>query len=175
MGLVCLVVVRLTGCGKILVTIAVIEDCRANEVGGLLVGIEIWELAILSQLLHNSETWTNIENKTLGVLEDIQLMFYRNMFATPRTCPIPALLWEAGGMLMELRIDKKKLLFFHHILNLPDKSLAKDIAETQIEYNYPGLVTECLKLMEKYNLPENKNYTKKQWKKILDKAFEENF
>ena len=158
---------------SILETKAVIEDCRANAVGGLVVGIEIWELAILPQLLNNSETWTNIDNKTLGVLEDIQLMFYRNMFATPRTCPIPALLWEAGGMLMELRIDKKKLLFFHHILNLPDKSLAKDIAETQIKYNYPGLATECLKLMKKYNVPENINCTKKQWKKILDKAFEE--
>ena len=122
-----------------------IEDCRANAVGGLVVGIEIWELAILPQLLNNSETWTNIDNKTFGMLEDIQLLFYRNMFATPRTCPTPALLWETGGMLMEVRIDKKKLLFYYHVLNLPDNSLAKIIATTQIKFNYPGLMTECKK------------------------------
>ena len=156
---------------SILETKAVIEDCRANAIGGLAVGIEIWELAIIPQLLNNSETWTNLENKTLEVLENIQLMFYRNLFATPRTCPVPALLWETGGMLMELRIDKKKLVFFHHIFNLPEKSLAKEIAETQIKYNYPGLVTECLMLMKKYNL--QKLNKKNNGKKILDKAFKE--
>ena len=87
-------------------TKAVIEDCRANSVGGLLVGIEIWELAILPQLLNNSETWTNVDKKTLEILENLQLTFYRNMFASP------SLLWETRGMLMEVRIDKKKLLFY---------------------------------------------------------------
>ena len=49
---------------RILETKAVIEDCRANAIGGLVVGIKIWGLAIIPQLLNNSETWTNIENKT---------------------------------------------------------------------------------------------------------------
>ena len=154
-------------------TKAVIEDCRANSVGGLLVGIEIWELEILPQLLNNSETWTNVDKKTLEILENIQLTFYRNMFATPRTCPTPALLWETGGMLMEVRIDKKKLLFYYHVLNLPDNSLAKIIATTQIKFNYPGLMTECKMLLIKYDLPELEDYSKAQWKKIVEKALNE--
>ena len=103
----------------------------------------------------------------------MQLMFYRNMFGTPRTCPTPALLWETGGMLMEVRIDRKKLLFYHHIWNLPDNSLAKVIAINQIKLNYPGLMTECKLLLVKYNLPEWENHTKLQWKKIVDKALKE--
>ena len=154
-------------------TKAVIEDCRANSLGGLLVGIEIWELAILPQLLNNSETWTNVDKKTLEILENIQLTFYRNMFATPRTCPTPALLWETGGMLMEVRIDKKKLLFYYHVLNLPDNSLAKIIATTQIKFNYPGLMTECKMLLIKYDLPELEDHSKVQWKKIVEKALNE--
>ena len=35
-------------------TKAVIEDCRANAIGGIIVGLEIWELAILPHLLNNS-------------------------------------------------------------------------------------------------------------------------
>ena len=154
-------------------TKAVIEDCRANSLGGLLVGIEIWELAILPQLLNNSETWTNVDKKTLEILENIQLTFYRNMFATPRTCPTPALLWETGGMLMEVRIDKKKLLFYYHVLNLPDNSLAKIIATTQIKFNYPGLMTECKMLLIRYDLPELEDHSKGQWKKIVEKALNE--
>ena len=51
---------------------------------------------------------------------------------------------------MELRIDQKKLMFFHHVLNLPDEALAKEIALTQIEYSYHGLITECQELMTKF-------------------------
>ena len=66
---------------------------------------------------------------------------------------------------MELRIDQKKLMFFHHILNLPDKTLAKEIALIQMKFNYPGLITELL--MTKYNLPDMKDQTKAQWKKVV--------
>ena len=58
-------------------------------------------------------------------------------------------------------------MFFHHILNLPDKALAKEIALTQIKFNYPGLMTECQHLMTKYNLPDIVDKTKGQWKKIV--------
>ena len=71
---------------------------------------------------------------------------------------------------MELRIDKKKLMFFHHIFNLPDNALAKEIAMTQMKFNFPGLMTECHELMIKYNLPDVKNHTKFQWKKIVEKT-----
>ena len=73
-------------------------------------------------------------------------------------------------MLMELRIDKKKLMFFHHLFNLPDKALAKEIAVTQIRFNFPGFMTECQELMVKYNLPDVRNHTKLQWNKIVEKT-----
>ena len=74
---------------------------------------------------------------------------------------------------MEIRIDKKKLMFFHHILNLPDISLTKEIAETQIRFKYPGLMTECQELMTKYSLPDISEQSKLQWKKIVGKALNE--
>ena len=158
---------------SIIETKAVIEDCRANVIGGIIAGLEIWELAILPHLLYNSETWTNISKRTVEILENIQYMFMRYLLATPRTCPIPSLLWETGGMFMELRIHKKKLLFLHHLLNLPEKSLAKEIANTQIKFQYPGLITECETLMKKYNLPAVYNYTKVEWKKIVERKLKE--
>ena len=38
---------------SILDTKAVVEDCRANVVGGIVSGLDIWELAILPYLLNN--------------------------------------------------------------------------------------------------------------------------
>ena len=96
-------------------------------------------------------------------------MFYRYLLATPRTCPIPALLWETGGLLMEHRIAQKKLLFYHHLINLPETSLAYEIAATQTAMCFPGLMMECAKLMESYKLSDAKSYSKLQWKKIVKK------
>ena len=101
-------------------------------------------------------------------------MFYRYLLATPRTCPIPALLWETGGLLMEHRIAHNKLLFYHHRINLPTNSLAYEIAATQTAMSYPGLMVECAKLMEKYEIPDVKNYNKIQRKKLVKKVTDQN-
>ena len=54
---------------------AVIEDCRANLTGGLVTGLEIWEVAVMPFLLNNSETWTDIHKDALEMLENLQVEF----------------------------------------------------------------------------------------------------
>ena len=91
----------------ILETIAVVEDCRANVLGGILAGLEIWEIAILPFLLNNCETWTELSQKSIDILDEMQYMFLRYLMATPRSCPIPSLLWETGSTMKEHRMSKK--------------------------------------------------------------------
>ena len=155
---------------SIIETKAVIEDCRANIVGGITAGVDIWELAILPFLLNNCDTWTEISKSTTDELEDLQCMFYRYLLATPRTCPIPALLWETGGMLMEHRIAQKKLMFYYHLLHLPKTSLAHEVAAIQSDMSYPGLVMECNNLMEEYELTDIHTASKIQWKRAVKDA-----
>ena len=132
-------------------------------------GLDIWELAALPYLLNNSETWTETSKKTFESLDNLQNMFYRNLLATPRSCPIPSLLWETGGILMEFRVAQKKLLFYHHLTHLPESSLAHEIAVIQTTLSYPGLMLECQEMIEEYNLPDAKPLSKIQWKKIVKK------
>ena len=158
---------------SILDTKAVVEDCRSNIVGGITAGLEIWELAIIPYMLNNSDTWVEISKSTIETLNNLQYMFYIYLLATPRTCPIPALLWETGGVLMEHRIAQKKLMFYHHLINLPENSLAKEIASIQTKMSFPGLMTECANLMEDYELEDAKAFSKMQWKKIVNKKVAE--
>ena len=95
----------------------IIEDCRANVASGIIVGLEIWELAIIPYLLNDSETWINISNNSFDELDRLQTLFYRIIFATPRTCPTPALYWETGSMTMKHRIAKRKLASFKSVKN----------------------------------------------------------
>ena len=136
-------------------------------VGGITAGLKIWELAILPYLLNNNETWAEMSKATLEVLGKNQQMFNRIILATPRTCPIPALLWETGGLLMEHRITKKKLTFYHHLINLPSNTLAREVTDIQETMAYPGLVTGYQNLIEKYELPDIRKFSKLQWKRLV--------
>ena len=149
---------------------AVVEDYRSNLLGGIVTGLEIWELSVIPFLLYNSETWTDLSKETLNTLNDLQLKFYRTILSVPRTCPTPALLWETGGWLMEHRIALRKLLFFHHLIHLPKQSLAYQIANVQHTLGYPGLVGECNILLELYGItvrPEE--LSKVHWRKLCKK------
>ena len=42
---------------------SIVDDCRSNVVGGITVGLEIWEIAFLPMLLNNAECWTEIAEK----------------------------------------------------------------------------------------------------------------
>ena len=148
----------------------ILEDCRANLVGGLVAGFEMWELSIVPFLLNNSETWVETEMKTLDILDSIQFMFLRYLFKTPRTCPKPALLWESGMLKMSHRIAIKKLLFFHHLINLPCDTLAYEILKVQESLFYPGLVRECYDLIEHYGLPKPDGLSKIVWKSKVKKC-----
>ena len=153
-------------------TRAVIDDCRVKTVGGLVAGIDIWELAILPSLLNNCQTWINIGQDSIDMLEDLQNTLYRTLLSVPRTCPRPSLCWDMGGVQMYLRIIMKKLEFIWHLVNLEERTLAKEILEIQRNLKLPGLVKECSEWINQFNLPDvlNTKLSKQQWKNAVKTA-----
>ena len=151
----------------ILETRAIIDDCRINTVGGIQAGIDYWEMAYLPSLINNSQTWTQLSEKSIEMLDDLQNTMYRVLLNVPRTCPKPALCWEMGGIQMELRVVMKKLNFLWHLANLDEASLAKEIFQVQKEHKLPGLVSECLQWINTLDLPNvlKDKFTQLQWKK----------
>ena len=145
------------------------EDCRAMVTGGIITGLEIWEMAVTPYILNNSETWNSLPKTALDLLEDLQFQFLRNILATPRTCPTPSLLWETGTMSMENKIIKKKLLFFHHLHHLSEDSLAWQICQTQSKLALPGLVQECESLIDSLELPSVGECSQLKWKNEVNK------
>ena len=139
---------------------SVIDDCRSNLCGGLQVGLEIWEIAVIPMLLYNSECWTGITKKIMDEFEDIQLRFLRLILGVGSGCPIPALYWETGCKHIKYRILKNKLLFYHHLATLPSSSLANEIFSLQESLGLPGLISECQNFLTTNEIDEVKNYSK---------------
>ena len=146
---------------------SVLKDCRAHLTGGIVSGFDIWEIAVIPTLLYNAETWQEISNKTVEELETIQLSFLRSILGVGSGCPTVLLYSETATLLMEFRILQKKLLFLHHLYNLPDTALAREVLAVQSEQGLPGIVDECNSFLAKFELFDLKQFSKFQFKKIV--------
>ena len=87
---------------------SVVDDHRAEALGGLSLAFSLWEQASVTSLLQGSEMWVNIKKKTLKLLDKVQLKYLRVCLSVNRSCPIPMLLKETGTLFMSNRILKKQ-------------------------------------------------------------------
>ena len=160
---------------------SVIEDFRNNVPGGICTGTLIWEAAVVPFLFHSSECWMEVPKESLAALNSLQEMFLRTLLAAPKTTPIVALYWEVGMPLAENRIINNKLLFFHHVVNLDQASLAFRVYQEQrrnIWNNIPSLTKECLDYLAILNINEDEliQSNKVQFRRLLkDKMKQKNF
>ena len=122
---------------------AIVEDCRSRCLGGLDVGLEMFEIAYIPALMNNSQTWIDIDKETIGKLDDLQYNFLRILLATPSSTPRAALAWDCGVLKMKFRIMQAKLSFLHYVLMQDEESLANQILHEQNKNGFPGLVKEC--------------------------------
>ena len=155
----------------------IVEDVRAEAIGAIKTGIEIYELSVIPFILFNSEVWDNIPKEAMNLLNKIHLTFLRMLLKTLSSTPIPALLWETGSLDMNARIVKRKLSFYHHVENMHEDSLAKSIANVQKKNRFPGLIGECKQLLRDYNIDDEEivGVSKDAWKKKVRKAINRKF
>ena len=76
---------------------AIVEDCRSTTLGGLKVGIYVWETAYIPSLLNNCSTWMEVKQSSIDKLYELQNSLYRTLLNVPYTTPKAALIWEVGG------------------------------------------------------------------------------
>ena len=146
-----------------------IEDCRSDSVGGLITGLEIWNMAVMPFLFSNSECWIDIPKKAVNILTSVVCSFLRSLYSTPKSCPIMALFWDTGTLLVPNYIILKKLLFYHHLLQLPNTALAKQIMNKQKEEKSEfGFVSECESFLSELDIEEDPStFSKRLWKKYI--------
>ena len=153
---------------------AIVEDCRSACLGGLSVGLEIYEMAYIPALLNNSQTWMEIDTESVEKLENLQCDFLRILLATPASTPRAALLWDCGAVKVKYRIIEKKLIFLHYIMKQSEESLARQIIFEQRNNGFPGLFQECKQFIEELKIvdPFQIDMSALEWKKIVKRAIQ---
>ena len=94
-------------------------------------------------LTHNSESWVCMSRKTIKVLDDLFQKFCQIIFRVGTGCPIINYYWQSGSLTFENKILGKQLNFIHHLANLPEGALARNILDEQVRLAVPGLYKQC--------------------------------
>ena len=151
---------------------AIIEDYRAEVVGGALCGIELWQMCALPSLLSSSSTWMEITPEAIELAEQLQLDFLRLLFRVPKSCARAALRSESGVLGIKYQVIKEKLLLLFHIRNLEDTALAKQIYIQQLKFDWEGPVKEGRQMCLELGIPDvnSINATKQEFKVMVKEA-----
>ena len=119
----------------------IIEDTRAEKIGGINLAFEIFDSSIVSSLLLNCETWYHIQKKTIRVINSFISSFYNCIFRIGSGSPIANYYWQVASLLPVNIILQRQILFYFHLSCLPPGSLGRDFIDVQWEKSIEGLVS----------------------------------
>ena len=142
--------------GQIYETAAILKDFRIQSLGGMRGAWDIWEMSIIPSLLANCGSWVEMSKTAVEMLDDLQNLFCRLVYACPSSTPIPALRGEAALLDMEHRVMIEKVclvtgILFHHE---EEDNYARDLLQEQLHMGWGGLTREVVEICSKVGLPD---------------------
>ena len=109
-----------------------------------------------------------MKKSDIDSLMRVEQSFYNTLLAI-KNCPIMALYWDLGAILMPFKILKEKLLLYWHIRNLPPSSIAYQALIIQERLNLPSLLDEIVHFLNKFEVYDVLQFSKDAWKKLVSK------
>ena len=97
------------------------------------IGIILRNSLLISSMLFNSETWYNLSNTELDLLETIDVSFLRKLLNAPKGTPKEMLFLELGCVPLRDIIVERRLGFLHYIVNENEKSMVNRFFKSQLK------------------------------------------
>jgi hypothetical protein len=132
----------------------IVNDWRAQSVGGMATALMLWEACCIPSILHAAGTWVNINKATEDKLNALQLWFLRLALRIGQGSPVAALLWDTSQLDMSIRIYREKIMMVIHLRSLDVATLARIVYEEQKKQNWPGLAQETTAICKKLNIED---------------------
>ena len=162
---------------KVLASIVSINTIAASDVLRKIetpVLLELHDKIILSALLTNAEAWT-LNSSNCDEMDRIEIQALKYMFDLPAHIPTPAIIYSFGTLYTRHRIDKRKLIYLHRLLNHKDETWTKQTLMTLINLDI-GWGKNIVETLSDYGLPTNletiQKETKRRWKRAVTERIE---
>ena len=127
---------------------------------------------LLGSILNNIEVSYNLTNSETKTLEKCHEMALKKLLALPSKSPRPMLYFLTRSIPVRFQIQRRRLVYLHHILNQNDESLLKTFFKKQMmTRKTKDWATTVLKDKGEYEidltLEEIQNIPVNQWKKTI--------
>ena len=132
----------------------IVNDWRAQAVGGLETALMLWEACCIPSMLHGAGTWVDINSATEKKLNALQNWFVRLALRIGQGSPVSALLWDFQLLDMSLRIWREKIMMVIHLRSLEETTLARQEYEEQKNKDWPGLARETRNICTELNIED---------------------
>ena len=142
----------------------------------------MWDLflniMLRSSILYACETYYNLKETEIRILERIEEQFMRKLLKTNKSCPISQMYLELGQSPARFHIYKMRALFLKYILNESESSRILRFFYLQLENPVRGdWVTTCMKNLKALNIKnsieEIRAMSAFNFKKLLNQKCEE--
>ena len=120
----------------------IVNDYRAQRVGGFCTGLLLWESCCVPSLIYNCSTWVGMGREEEKALNKCQDFFLKLLWATGPGAPRVALRADTGTRSMESRVWRQKILLVFHMARLEEGDLARMMLDEQLQHSWPGLAQE---------------------------------
>ena len=110
-----------------------LPDIRRIEVG-----LKLRETKLHNGILYNSEAWSNIRDKDVERIEQVDVALMKELVAGHAKCSRAFYYLEFGSLMLRHKIMIRRLIYHHHILTQDDNELIKRIYEKQKENSLKG-------------------------------------
>ena len=136
-------------------------------------------IMLRSSILYACETYYNLKEHEIRMLERIEEQYMRKLLKTPKSCPISQLYLELGHMPARFHIFKMRGLFMKYILNESESSKIFRFFMLQKENPVRGdWVSTCMKNMKALDINNSiediKGMSTFTFKSLLKRKCEEN-
>ena len=132
------------------------------------VGIILRNSLLVSMLICNSESWYNVTNSDLELIESVDVKFLRSLLKAPKSTPKEMLYLELGCVPIRELIIKRRILFLHYIVNESESSMINRFFQTQLKTRKPkDWVSTVLNDLKDLEMEETIEGIKEMKKKVL--------
>ena len=137
--------------------------------------LELHEKVNVPSLLSNSESWTLLKSEEIEI-ERAEIQCLKNLFDLPLKTPTPAILYMFGIPHTSSRIDQKRLVYLHKILNRDPSHWTRKSLDTLQTLNI-GWYKGICQTLTKYNLPDDlpqiQRKTINEWRNMVKVSIED--
>ena len=141
-------------------------------------GVQLRNAWLINSMLLNCEAWHNILKKDLDALIEVDNYLLRKIVGSHSKIPMEFVHLESGTLAINYICTKRRLMYLHHILNVPEHELIHRVYSAQKESPVKGdWVLMAGKDMEHINLNMEEKHiqsmSKSEYKKIVEEKVTE--